>query len=178
VHYDAVVLAMPEPQAARVLAPASALRAHLDPDAWEPVIAVALGFAERSWPADLHGAFVNGSPTATFLADDGDRREDGAPVIVAHSTAEFARDHLAHPDTAVDAVEAEVRALLDIDPSSRTEWSHAHRWTFARATTTHPEPFALHGRIGICGDAWGGRSSVATAWASGDALGRAISHGR
>ncbi len=174
VSYRAVVLAMPEPQAARLLARSSPLTAQLDTGAWEPVIAATLGFAERTWPADLHGAFVHGSPALTFIADDGDRRGDGAPVIVAHTTADFARDHLEQPDSAIDAVEAEVRALLGIDPSIRTSWSHAHRWTFARATATHPEPYALHENVGICGDAWGGRSSVATAWASGDALGRAI----
>ncbi len=178
IRYDTVVLAMPEPQAARLLPPSSALAAHLDTHSWEPVIAVALGFAERGWPAELHGAFVNDSPILTFLADDGDRRGDGAPVVVAHSTAEFARAHLERPVDAVDAVEAEVRALLGIDPGIRTDWSHAHRWTFARATTTHPEPFALQDGVGICGDAWGGRSSVATAWASGDALGRAIARRR
>ncbi|MGA1838533.1 FAD-dependent oxidoreductase [Herbiconiux sp. 11R-BC] len=178
IRYGTVVLAMPEPQAARLLPPSSALAAQLDTHSWGPVIAVALGFAECGWPAELHGAFVHGSPILTFLADDGDRRGDGAPVIVAHSTAGFARAHLEQPDGAVRAVEAEVRALLGIDPGIRTDWSHAHRWTFARATTTHPEPFALQDGVGICGDAWGGRSSVATAWASGDALGRAIARRR
>ncbi|MCS5719737.1 FAD-dependent oxidoreductase [Herbiconiux sp. CPCC 205763] len=174
VQYDTVVLAMPEPQAARMLAPASPLIARLDTAAWEPTIAVALGFAERAWPAELHGAFVEGSSVLTFVADDGDRRGDRAPVIVAHSTAAFAREHLDAPEGAVSAVPGELRALLGLEPSIQPAWNHAHRWTFARAASTHPEPFALHERIGVCGDAWGGRSSVATAWASGDALGRAI----
>ena len=172
--YDAVVLAMPEPQAARLLDPSSPLHARLHPDVWDPVVAVALGYPSVLWPADLHGAFVHGSSVLTFLADDGDRRGDGAPVIVAHTTADFAREHLPHPEGAVEQVIAEVGAVLGLDPGVRPDWSHAHRWTFARATTTHPEPFALHGRVGVCGDAWGGRSSVATAWASGDALGRAL----
>ncbi|WP_291050675.1 FAD-dependent oxidoreductase [Herbiconiux sp.] len=174
VRYDTVVLAMPEPQAARLLAPGSVVAAALDTNAWEPTIAVALGFAERTWPADLHGAFVEASVVVSFLADDGDRRGDGAPVLVAHTTAGFAREHLEHPDGAVEAVVAEVSALLGLGESARPVWNHAHRWTYARTTASHPEPFALHERIGVCGDAWGDRSSVPTAWASGDALGRAI----
>ncbi|WP_382306049.1 NAD(P)/FAD-dependent oxidoreductase [Herbiconiux sp. UC225_62] len=177
-HYDTVVLAMPEPQAARLLPPISPLLARLDAAAWEPALAVVLGFAEHVWPADLHGAFIDGSPTLAFLADDGDRRGDGAPVLVAHTTAAFAARHLDAPADAVDAVIAEVGALLDLRPAARPSWTHAHRWTYARSATTHPEPFAVQDHLGVCGDVWGGRSSVATAWASGTALGRALAERR
>lgn len=177
VRFDCVVLAMPEPQAARLIASGTPLHAQLDLTAWEPAIAVALGYGERLWRGDLHGAFVEGSPTIGFLADDGDRRGDGAPVLVAHTTPDFARRHLAEPAAAIGAVTAEVHRLLGLDPAARPLWSHAHRWTFAKAGTTHPEPFVLRGQVAVCGDAWGGRSSVPTAWASGDALGRAIAAG-
>ncbi|MCS5733493.1 NAD(P)/FAD-dependent oxidoreductase [Herbiconiux daphne] len=173
IRHRVVVLAMPEPQAARLLEPASPVHAHLDTSVWQPTIAVALGFGERVWPADLHGAFVENSPVLTFVADDGDRRGDGAPVLVAHTTAAFARAHLADPESAVAEVQAEVARVLGLG-SVEPSWTHAHRWRFARAASTHPEPFVLLGGVAVCGDAWGGRSSVATAWASGDALGRAI----
>ncbi|MCS5722837.1 FAD-dependent oxidoreductase [Herbiconiux sp. CPCC 203407] len=172
--YDTVVLAMPEPQAVRLLPDDSAVRAQLDVETWEPVISVALGYPQRSWPAELHGAFVNGSDVISFLADDGDRRGDGAPVLVAHTTADLAHRHLDDPESAVPAVIAEVEALLGLDPAGPPVWTHAHRWTFARATSTHPEPYLLDGRLAVCGDAWGGRTSVATAWESGHALGRAL----
>ena len=178
IRYRAVVLAMPEPQAARLVEPGSELAGLLDPSAWQPTIAVAAGYAERLWPAALHGAFVDGSAILSFVADDGDRRGDGAPVLVAHTTPEFARAHLDDPATAVDEVVAELDRVLALPAGSRPVWTHPHRWTHARATPTHPEPFALCGAVGVCGDSWGGRSSVATAWASGDALGRAIAAGR
>ncbi|WP_440711398.1 NAD(P)/FAD-dependent oxidoreductase [Herbiconiux sp. YIM B11900] len=174
IRYDTVVLAMPEPQAVRLLDPMSPLAARLRPDAWEPVLAIVLGYGERAWPVDLHGAFVDGSALVSFIADDGDRRGDGAPVLVAHTTSAFAREHLEHPEGAVDAVTAEVTSLLGLGDQPRPDWSHAHRWTYARTTASHPEPYALYDRLAICGDAWGGRSSVSTAWASGDALGRAL----
>ncbi|HEY0240073.1 MAG TPA: FAD-dependent oxidoreductase, partial [Friedmanniella sp.] len=85
----AVVLAMPDPQAVRLLDPAyAALAARLD-DPFDPVLALTATWSERSWP-DVQGAFVAGDPVLTWVADDGRRRGDGAPVLVAHSTAEFA----------------------------------------------------------------------------------------
>ena len=170
--YDAVVLAMPDPQASRLVAAGSPLGQLLQPADWEPALAVTIGWAERHWPRDLHGVFVGGSDVLAFVADDGDRRGDGAPVLVAHTTAAFARAHLEHPETALDEVVDAVSGLLGID--ARPAEAHVHRWSFANPGTQHPEPFGRNGRIAVCGDAWGERSSVSTAWASGDALGRAL----
>lgn len=165
-----VVLALPAPQAARLHDPVPG--AVQD---WEPVIAVALRWEERRWPADLHGAFVNGDPDVAFLADDGDRRGDGAPVVVAHTTGDRARRHLEDPDAAIAPVLAATRRLLGIDADPVA--TYAHRWTFARPTETTGEPFFRSAGLSACGDAWGESSSVRTAWASGDALGRALAAG-
>ena len=178
--HPATVLAMPDPQARRLVDASSTIAARLTEGSdWAPTIAVALGWPERPWPADLHGAFVNGSPVLSFLADDGDRRGDGAPVLVAHSSAELARHHLGDPDAAIAPITDAVRAVLDI--ATPPTWSYAHRWTFARPLAQHPEPYLLetlsgpgNHLLGVCGDAWGASSSVGTAWTSGDALGRAI----
>jgi renalase len=179
----ATVLAMPDPQARRLLAPTSQAARSLDDDSgggWAPTISVALGWDERQWPRDLHGVFVNGSPTLTFVADDGDRRGDGAAVLVAHSTPGLAGFHRDDPDAAITPMTDEVRALLGIEVAP--SWSYAHRWTYARTLAGHAEPFLLTGAdgdgrgraIGVCGDGWGGTSSVGTAWTSGDALARAL----
>ena len=168
----AVVLALPDPQADRLLDPPAGL-----PDAgWQPSLAVALGWAGRRWPADLHGAFVHDSPVLEWLADDGDRRGDGAPVLVAHTPADFAAEHLAEPDRAAPAVIAAVRALLGIDADP--EWTHVHRWTHAKPAEPRAEPFSLTGRIGRCGDGWSAPAKVESAWRSGDALGRALAADR
>ena len=162
----AVVLAMPDPQADR-LAPATT------PDAgWQPSLSVALGWSDRRWPADLHGAFVHDSPVLEWLADDGDRRGDGAPVLVAHTTAAFAADHLDHPDRATPAVVAAVRAVLGIDDDPA--WTHVHRWTYAKPAAPREEPYSLVDGVGRCGDGWSAPSKVESAWLSGDALGRAL----
>lgn len=162
-----VVLAMPGPQAERLVGetPGGA-------QDWEPVIAVALRWVDRRWDADLHGAFVNGDPDIAFIADDGDRRGDGAPVLVEHTTGERARRHLDDPDAAIAPVIAATRRVLDIaeEPAS----AHAHRWTFARPTRTTGQPFLRAPGLSMCGDAWGESAAVRTAWTSGDALGRAL----
>ncbi|MCS5716388.1 FAD-dependent oxidoreductase [Herbiconiux sp. CPCC 205716] len=173
VPYGAVVLAMPDPQAKRMLAPGSpASDALSGADAWEPTLSVVLSYEARHWSPELHGAFVGGSSVLAFVADDGDRQGDGAPVLVAHTTGAFAREHLEHPETAADAVVAAVRALFEIEAAPVSVV--VHRWTFANPARQHDEPFGLVGAIGVCGDSWGERSSVSTAWASGDGLGREL----
>ena len=162
-----VVLAMPEPQARRLVD-----GIPVRPQEWEPVIAVALRWEERRWPADLHGAFVNGDPDVAFLADDGDRRGDGAPVLVVHTTGERAARHLDDPDAAIAPVTAATRRLLRIDVEPVA--TYAHRWTFARPARTMGEPFFRSPGLSMCGDAWGESAAVRTAWVSGDALGRAL----
>ncbi|MPQ99320.1 FAD-dependent oxidoreductase [Modestobacter sp. I12A-02628] len=165
----AAVLAMPDPQARRLLERGSLADQALDARGWQATIAVVLGFADRQWPADLHGAFVHDSPVVDWVADDGDRRGDGAPVLVAHTTPAFAEQHLAEPDGAVAEVVAAVRQCLGID--AEPEWTHAHRWTFAKPSSPREQPFHLAEGIGICGDGWSVPSKVQGAWTSGHALG-------
>ena len=168
----AVVLAMPGPQAARLLDPGSAAGRLAAQERWTPSIAVVLGWTERRWPADLHGAFVHDSPAVDWVADDGDRRGDGAPVLVAHTTADLAARHLERPDGVVPEVVAAVRAALGVhaDP----DWTAVHRWTFARPAGPREEPFGLVDGVGLCGDGWHAPAKVESAWASGTALGTAL----
>ncbi len=173
--YDAVVLAMPDPQALRLLDPSEAgLRAELAQRPWEPVLAVVAGFPERTWHLD--GCFVNDSGVLAFVADDGGRRGDGAPVLVAHTAAPLAARSLADPERAVPEVVAALRALLDL-PAPR--WTAVQRWTYARPARPHAAPYALSGGIGVCGDGWAealtGGPKVETAWLSGTLLGQALS---
>lgn len=162
---DAVVLAMPGPQALRLNPPAAvadAARAQ----AWEPVLTAVYTYPKRIW-SDFHGAFVNDHPVLATVCDDGDRRGDRAPVLVAHSTAEFARS--AGPDVAAAALAGAVNDLLGLDerPGVRL-----HRWAYARPSPGKP-PFATDGRVWLAGDAFG-RPRVQTAWLSGRDTARAI----
>jgi renalase len=169
---DAVVLAMPDPQARRVLDDSlESEHARLD-DPFEPVLALTARWETAHWPA-LDGAFVSGDPVISWIADDGRRRDDFAPVLVAHSTPEFAAEHLVEPELAAPLMELALRDVLEIptEASSRS----VHRWSFARPTGKRSESFYLgEARIGVCGDAWSEKPRVEAAYLSGVALGRAL----
>ncbi|MER7460828.1 FAD-dependent oxidoreductase [Micromonospora sp. NPDC126480] len=168
----AAVLAMPGPQAALLLDPAlgEATRA-VRAQGWSPALAVVLRFPERRW-AGFGGAFVNDHPVLALVCDDGDRRGDGAPVLVAHTTPAFAAGHLLQPTAAGPAVEEAVRDLLALpEPAADV---HVHRWTYAKPTMAGTGTYHLDADgIGLAGDAFG-TPRVQTAWRSGHDLGRAL----
>jgi renalase len=168
---DAVVLAMPDPQARRLLDDrlTDAL-AEVSTRRWEPVLALLAQYRERSWP-EFEGAFINGDPTLSWVADDGRRRGDGAPVLVAHSTPAFAAGHLDEPDEAAPEMIGTLDRLLGCGNPSV---SRVHRWMFARPSASRETAYYFGAeRIGLAGDAWGS-PRVETAWLSGRALGRRI----
>jgi renalase len=170
--HDAVVLAMPDAQAAR-LAPDAA-----DWVGYEPVIAVVAGWSARCWQIP-HAAFVNDDPDVTLIADDGSRRGDSAAVLVTHTTPDRARAHLDAPDAAVRPVLDALYRLTGL--GAEPLWTHTHRWTFAKPEGTHgDERFGLGtsgGRpLGLCGDSWcpSGAPRIESAWLSGHRLGAAL----
>ena len=166
--YDAVVLAMPDPQALRLLAADDPAARLVQGREWEPSLALAAGFAARTWPFD--GAFVADDPVVSWVADDGRRRGDGAPVLVAHSTPGFAAPRLPAPEAATGELVGALRRLFDLPEPA---WTAVQRWSYAKPVGTREAPYGLVGRVGLCGDGWGA-SKVQAAWVSGDALGTAL----
>lgn len=162
----AVALCLPQPQAARFSEPGLIPE---DEPTWEPVIAVTAVFKERSWP-ELDGVFVNDDPVLTWIADDGARRGDGAPVLVAHVHPVLAAGHLEEPRGVLPAAIASLRRVLGI--SAEPDWVEAMRWTFARPIEGREEPCWLHEELplGVAGDAWHGGPRIEAAWLSGRAL--------
>ena len=167
----AVVLAMPDPQASDLLADELAEELGLVGDReYTPTFALAAGWTERRW-ADLDGVFVTDSEL-TWVADDGRRRGDGAPVLVAHATPEFAEPHLDRPGDAAGPALAALLRVMEIDRPP--EWTYLHRWSLSSPGDPHDQPYHLgESLVGLCGDGWGS-PRVETAWSSGHALGRAL----
>jgi predicted NAD/FAD-dependent oxidoreductase len=187
-----VVLAMPDPQAACLLPTHLAERLAVGARAWSPVLAVWAAWPQRWWQA-FDGIFVADSAVLSWVADSGRSRDDGAAVLVAHTTPEFAERYsptLVDPASAIEPVLAELRHVIG-GPVPPPEWERVHRWSPASARQPHPEPFLLtdgpvsdgpigngpigngligNGPIGVCGDAWGPRSRIEQAWSSGDGL--------
>ena len=162
-------LCMPGPQAQRIVEP-SLVPSEIGELTWEPVIAVTMVFPDRSWPK-LDGAFVNDSPVLTWLADDGRRRGDGAPVLVAHVNPVLAAHHLDDPQAVAPAAIAATRRILGI--TDLPSWAWAHRWSLARPLTAVEADFATApmGRLAYAGDAFASGPRVEAAWLSGRSAG-------
>jgi renalase len=172
VEAPAVVLAMPDPQARRLLDPSYAAEIEALTDPYLPVLALTARWSQRSWP-EFDGAFVASDPIVAWIADDGRRRGDAAPVLVAHSTSEFAAEHLAAPAEAAPLLALAVRDALDIyaEPVS----THVQRWSFAKPVGMHAGPFFLgEALVGLCGDSWSAKPRVEAAYLSGRAVGTAV----
>ncbi|MDP9466333.1 MAG: NADP transhydrogenase subunit alpha, partial [Actinomycetota bacterium] len=126
----------------------------------------------RSWDESFDGCFVDGSDVLGWVADDGRRRGDGAPVLVAHSTPTFASQHLDDPEAASDAMVQATAAVLGVEQPPA--WTSLQRWTFARPAQPRDSPFHLGpARVGVCGDGWGS-PKVETAYLSGRLLGEQL----
>lgn len=174
----AIVLAMPDPQAVRLCGDHPVAR--MLTREWEPVIAMAARWDARTWDGvsptgRFDGAFVNDDATIGWIADDGRRRGDDAPVLVVHSTPELAARHLADPTAAGPELVTALRRVMGLDEPADV---HVHRWTFARPIGEREASYALVdgpvGPVGVCGDGWGPKPKVETAWVSGTRLGRAL----
>ena len=118
--------------------------------------------------------FVNDSSILGWVADDGRRRGDGAPVLVAHSTPEQAERHLDDPEAAA-ARDARRRCGPCSASAEQPRWVDVQRWSLARPVAAREEPYLLTpDGIGLCGDGWHAPSRVAGAWGSGRALGEEL----
>ncbi|MEP6851212.1 MAG: FAD-dependent oxidoreductase [bacterium] len=171
---DVVVVALPDPQTARLRIDRTLRPEEAGSVGFDPVMTLAAGWDERQWPFP-DAAFVHDHPDLEFVADDGARRGDGAPVLVAHSTATLARRFLDRPD---DAATPLLAALADVfGITAEPSWTTVHRWTVAKPRATHPQTHLL-GDAGLawCGDAWcpSGSPRVESAWRSGTDLAAAI----
>ncbi|MGI9196382.1 MAG: NAD(P)/FAD-dependent oxidoreductase, partial [Candidatus Nanopelagicales bacterium] len=127
--YRAVALCGPDPQMTRLVAAAPG-------PVWEPALALTAVYDERTWP-EVDGVFVNDDPVLSFIADDGRRRGDDAPILVAHSTPVLAALHLDEP---VSGAPAMLAALLRVLAGSEPRWFSIKRWGFAKPAAARPEP--------------------------------------
>jgi predicted NAD/FAD-dependent oxidoreductase len=130
-----VALCMPPPQAAALLDPESALAERARDYTYEPILALVAQWPRRVWD-DFDACFVNGDSVLSFVADDGSRRADGAAVLVAHSTPEFARAHLEDPSNSAPALIAALRGVFGLPEPLAAD---VKRWSLARPTGVHPQ---------------------------------------
>ncbi len=174
---DAVAICMPDPQARQLLnSEVPELEAMIEATSgvvWEPTLSVTAVFQSTCWnPFD--GVFVNDDAVLTWIANDGSRRGDGAPVLVAHVNPVLAAGHLADPTAVIPSVLAALQRILAL--SEQPIWVDIQRWTYARPLIARADECYLDAdmNIGLASDAWAGGPRVETAWMSGAALGQRL----
>ncbi|PTT75505.1 NAD/FAD-dependent oxidoreductase [Pelomonas sp. HMWF004] len=181
---DAVVLALPPPQAAALLAPhqlawAQRLQAMPMLPGW-----TLMGTTTEPDPgANTDAGWGLGWPTSGPLAwvvrndaKPGRIRTPGQAQWVLHATAAWSHTHLEAPAAEVQAA---LQQALAVWLGRSLDWQHVavHRWRYASV----PRAAATPGRcwwdagtgLGVCGDALGG-AGVEGAWLSARALALAM----
>lgn len=167
-RYDRVVLAMPAPQAAVLLAPVAPDGAALAASArmrgsWAVMLRYA---APVALPWD--GAFINAGPLRWVARDSSKPGRMGPETWLLHASPEWSEAHIKDSAESVTAALLAAFAALGGPPPLAAT---AHRWRYA---DTEP---ALHQGcwwggalgLGVCGD-WLHGGKVEGAWLSGRAL--------
>ncbi|MFZ5756605.1 MAG: NAD(P)/FAD-dependent oxidoreductase [Pseudomonadota bacterium] len=173
--FSAVVVAVPAPQAAALVAGSPLLMAAVQAAVMEPCWVVAIGY-ERPTGIDLDAAFARGQPVSWLARNSSKPQRQTLPEVwLLHAAPMWSEEHLEAP---ADAVARNLyRWFAGIFPRAAGEplWLHAHRWRFARSAHELPDGhrFDASLQLGICGD-WCNGGRVEGAWLSGRALADAL----
>jgi predicted NAD/FAD-dependent oxidoreductase len=130
--FDALIVAVPAPQAAPLVRAWPALAAHAASVTMRPCWAVMAAFAARV-PTAFDGAFVSASPLAWIARDRSKPRRGFAETWVLHASTTWSEAHLADPPDAVAAFLVNAFADLVRGPLPVPALVAAHRWRYAVA---------------------------------------------
>jgi len=171
-RYDAVLLAVPAPQAAPLLAPVAPAGAVVAASvrmrgSWAVMLRYAAPVA-MPW----EGVFINSGPLRWVARDSSKPGRTGPETWLLHASAEWSDAHMEDDaDAVMAALIAAFVALGGPAPLAAT----AHRWRYADT-----EPALTMGswwdaslRLGMCGD-WLNGGKVEGAWLSGRALAQQV----
>ncbi|MEM7529428.1 MAG: NAD(P)-binding protein [Pseudomonadota bacterium] len=166
----AMILAVPAPQAAALLAPLDepAVQAALASVEMAPMLTAMVAF-ETALPAAADRASHPAIAKALRLSSMPGRHGD-TDRWVLHATEVWSREHL---DREKDAIAEELLAAWGetVGPLSLTHYLAGHRWRYALTKTPLGQPCLWDAatRLGLCGD-WCLGDGVEHAWRSGRAM--------
>ena len=171
--FDAVLLAMPAPQAAALLQGVHEEMARRAASAdMHPCWSVMAVYDVDPQPR-FDAAFVNQSVLSWVCAEHRKPGRGETPCWVLHAQPAWSREHLeASPEQVIESL---LQAFRGLGAQGTPRLAVAHRWRYARGTLEHAPPalWDPSSGLGVCGD-WlcGGR--IEGAWRSGQALARAL----
>jgi renalase len=175
----AVVLAMPAPQAAALLAGldgCAGLAATAARAAYDPCWALVAGYPQAA-PPTWRGLFVRDDRVLSWVAHDSSKRRDPpATVLVAHATGAWSRARFDADPGQVTAELVGATARVAGRWAARPAWTSHQRWPYAQVRRGVDEPYLLGdgpAPVGLCGD-WCAGPKVEGAWRSGGRLGLAL----
>lgn len=178
-NFDAVVVAIPAPQARSLLRGSAswddALAAVEMAPCWA-VLAAGVELPQQRPPATAKLELTGGTPV-TWAAHDAGKpgRDPSAGTWVLHADARWSHAHLEAERAWVAAKLWRSFASLAGAPPARPPYLDAHRWRYARVVRPLGRPFLWdeQTRLGVCGD-WCLAGRVEAALLSGAALARRI----
>lgn len=176
--FSHVVIATPAPQATALLAAAPKLASAAAGVKMEPTWAIALAF-DTPLDTPMQGCFVQDS-ALDWLARNRSKpgRDSQLDTWVLHATSAWSKQHL---DLSKDAVIEQLHgafAELLYAAMPAPSFSLAHRWLYARPSSSHEWGVLADADLGlyVCGD-WCLSGRVEGAWLSGqEAARRLIEH--
>jgi len=167
-YYDALLLAVPAPQAAALLEPLLPLTALQAASVVMQPCWTAMLRLDRRYDPGFDAAFVNDGPLRWIARDGAKPGREGEETWVAQASPEWSAEHIDMSDEVAAALLATAfRQLGGPNPAAVT----AHRWRYAKAAAPSRQRavWVPAVQVGLCGDwLFGGR--IEDAWLSGRAL--------
>ncbi|MFN0137895.1 MAG: NAD(P)/FAD-dependent oxidoreductase [Phycisphaerae bacterium] len=165
--FDAVVVAVPAPQAAELLVGQTALAEQAGQWAMLPCWAIMLGF-DHALPIPYDGVFVHGSPLSWIARNSSKPGRSTGEAWILHAGPEWSAAHIDDPpEQVIAALRAEFEQIWDGE-ARPPAYAAAHRWRYA----SQSEPLHVgalwdaEGRLAICGD-WCHGARIEGAFLSG-----------
>lgn len=173
--FDAVILAVPAPQAVPLAITAGVMVDGLADVRMAPCWALLIGDGRS--PYIPGGSMRPNDPVIAWIADTSKPgRSTAGGSLVVHATPEWSCANLElAPEAVAVALLERARELVGIDPSPTC--LVAHRWRFALVEQTAGSPclWNAEARLGVCGD-WCIGARVEAAFDSGEAMARVVSN--
>ena len=172
--FDALVLALPAPQAQTLLPPDSPLAESARAARMQGCFALMLGF-ERPLESPFDAALVRASPLGWISLGHTQPGRHAAPALVALSANDWADAHVEDEPEAVTRTLLAALASLLGEAVRGASHQALHRWRFANAGRARAPLAALDAtrRLAVCGD-WLVQGRVEAAFLSGSVAARGV----
>lgn len=167
-HFDALILAVPAPQAAVLLEPLlplTAMQSNAVP--MLPSWTLMLRFAQPYQPG-YDAAFVNDGPLRWIARDSSKPGRTGSEVWVLQASATWSAEHIEDDDATATRLLLEAFEKLG-GPAPDAVTAHRWRYAMAGAASSQQAVWLPAVQVGVCGD-WLGGGRVEDAWLSGLAM--------